>query len=118
MKTLQELKDNTDRRLEMKLAVLTGWIMLVDDIGTLPGGSGTLPVPRFCKGPGSLQEVMDKHILIGLPKCNPILRRYRDNLAKVVGCGWYQSGQLLAATCRERTIALILTLQKEEHDTD
>jgi len=37
-------------------------------------------------------------------------RQYRDELAKVVGCAWYQSAELLRSTAAQRAEAFLRTL--------
>lgn len=66
-------------------------------------------VPNYVQDLNAIREIEDM-LRIGMDRCNKTLRKYRNELAKIVGCSWYQSAEMICASAEQRAEALLKTL--------
>lgn len=121
--TMTDLQSKTNEELNVMLAKCLGWKRLTEAEGwgaqickthMLKPDEELIASPsKYCS---DLNEVA--RVEAGLKgqahssATTELERTYRDNLAKAIGCSWYQSAKLIFASARQRTLALISTLTK------
>lgn len=110
MKTLQELNDSTDDDLRVIIAELQGYVRRPDGFWQEAGHVGSCGIPNY---PGDLDAC--HKVVMSLPVNSPFRgvpdrTSYRVRLRQV--CNHPHHTHYADATARQRTIALILTLQK------